>query len=657
MVTRYEDRPSASQASSPLKRQDFTWVQDSVGNPYIGTVLTTLDPATANLQTKTTQTVDVHGNVTPTAIYDFGNLTTAARTYNNTFVTASNYTSRYIFNRLISSAVSGSSNVTLVTNTYDGTALTNVTGQREHDATNYGTGFLYRGNVTKSVVPGATTNAAYNITGNAVSRDDGQGHVLALTVDSSTNFAAPTVMTPNGNSNLANSMAYSSFLALQQLTEPNNAQTRVTYDTYGRVATSTTKLGEVTTYAYTYNPTVVTGTVTSGSTSGIFTRTTMDGLGRPIKVETGDASSTKSVVDTVYGSCACSPLGKLTQVSQPHLPTMGAVYTTYTYDGLGRTATLVEPDGTSITTYTYSGNTTKITDPAGKWKTQTVDVFGNLTQMNEPNPGGGSDYVTTHTYDVLNHLTQVSMTRPTGTQTRTFTFDSNQRLWKVANPETQNGTVTYTYNSDGTLATKIDAKNQKVTYAYDAFQRIQTITRYPVSTGSPDPCETATFIWDVDPQILGESGVYPYGRLTAVAWGFQSDGVSPCTNGAFAEIFAYNQNGTVQAKRVQYSQLVSPGTVATGNLDGWFGYDSRGGITSVIYPNEWPTPGSQYYQYLNSEDTMARVIGVQYRQFNPNTNVWSTVTQWVNNASYGPANELTGMTLGGYTEARTVSVS
>lgn len=36
-------------------------------------------------------------------------------------------------------------------------------------------------------------------------------------------------------------------------------------------------------------------------------------LGRTVKTETGDANSTKSVVDTIYGYCACSPLGKVKQ--------------------------------------------------------------------------------------------------------------------------------------------------------------------------------------------------------------------------------------------------------------------------------------------------------------------------------------------------------
>ena len=53
--------------------------------------------------------------------------------------------------------------------------------------------------------------------------------------------------------------------------------------------------------------------------------------------ETGDATTTKSVVDTVYAPCACSPLGKMKQVSQPHLPGGTQYWTTYNYDAMGRT--------------------------------------------------------------------------------------------------------------------------------------------------------------------------------------------------------------------------------------------------------------------------------------------------------------------------------
>jgi hypothetical protein len=48
------------------------------------------------------------------------------------------------------------------------------------------------------------------------------------------------------------------------------------------------------------------------------TTTTLDGFGRPALVARGDTSGAHSCTGTVYARCACSPLGKIQQVSQPY---------------------------------------------------------------------------------------------------------------------------------------------------------------------------------------------------------------------------------------------------------------------------------------------------------------------------------------------------
>ncbi len=101
-------------------------------------------------------------------------------------------------------------------------------------------------------------------------------------------------------------------------------------------------------------------------------------------------------------------LGTVQKVSRPYAPGGTQYWTTYNYDGRGRTVSVVLPDGASTSTYAYSANTATITDPAGKWKQQVSDVFGNLKTVNEPNPAGGN-FSSSYTYDVMNHLTQVSM--------------------------------------------------------------------------------------------------------------------------------------------------------------------------------------------------------------------------------------------------------
>jgi YD repeat-containing protein len=59
---------------------------------------------------------------------------------------------------------------------------------------------------------------------------------------------------------------------------------------------------------------------------------------------------------------------------------------------------VTQPDSSGTTTYLYEGNTVKITDPANKWKKFTYDAFGNLVQVTEPNPAGGSNYQAYYAY-------------------------------------------------------------------------------------------------------------------------------------------------------------------------------------------------------------------------------------------------------------------
>src|SRR5205085_3092220 len=124
--------------------------------------------------------------------------------------------------------------------------------------------------------------------------------------------------------------------------------------------TTTSPFGATTTNTY-YDgtPSTVTTTV-----NGRWTKVTKDGLGRPIKTEAGDGSGTVSVAETEYDSYGCAPAGKLKRTALPHAPGATPVWTTYTYDGIGRTLTTstVGTDTQTTTTYAYQGNTVTVTD-------------------------------------------------------------------------------------------------------------------------------------------------------------------------------------------------------------------------------------------------------------------------------------------------------
>ena len=87
-----------------------------------------------------------------------------ARTYTNTYLNSSTYTSRYILNRLATSTLTdGTHTTTLVSNSYDGNGYSNVPNITMHDSA-YGTSFLMRGNLVISTSPsGALKSMTYDI--------------------------------------------------------------------------------------------------------------------------------------------------------------------------------------------------------------------------------------------------------------------------------------------------------------------------------------------------------------------------------------------------------------------------------------------------------------------------------------------------------------
>ena len=177
----------------------------------------TLDPDTPyGEQYKDEQTLDPYGNVTETKHFGFRNLVTPVRTVTHSYLTGNPvYRGRYINNRLVSSTVTGAarlgdpvSTIALVTNTYDqyGAGLVNRVGLREHNSANYGTGFLYRGDVTRSTTPGWVTNLSYDVTGMVVTSDDGNG--TSVTILPAANNAAPQAIAPNSQANLQAAQTY-----------------------------------------------------------------------------------------------------------------------------------------------------------------------------------------------------------------------------------------------------------------------------------------------------------------------------------------------------------------------------------------------------------------------------------------------------------------
>ncbi|MGE5648368.1 MAG: RHS repeat-associated core domain-containing protein [Acidobacteriota bacterium] len=620
-VATFQDR--ASLWANVVRQRDLAYAQDASGRNYIASVITTLD---SGLQSKTEQTVDAHGNVTQTKLYAYGNLTTPVRTYSNTYLASSDYTTRHIWNRVVSSAVTdGANNVTLATNTYDGGTLTNVSPIAVHDPAS-DTSFRYRGNITKSVTPGATRNMTYDIGGNVVNADDGYGHVLVKTFSNATAYTVPDKISPN-NDNFATALTYSAFLNVASVAAPGSTSS-VEYDNYARPKQSTSPYGAITNYTY------PSSNVITATTETRIVTTTLDGLGRTVKVETGDSSAVQSVVETEYDSCACSPLGKLKRVSRPYKPGDPVYWTTYTYDALGRTTRIDLPGGTGAITYAYAGNTATVSDPAGKWKKYTTDAMGNLIQVTEPAPEGGT-HETYYTYNVLNQMTQVWMPRATGTQTRTFNYDlATGRLMSATNPE--NGTVQYAYNADGTLLRKTDAKNQKIEFGYDTYGRVRQKRVYRSGSPTEDACGHVDYSYDTN--AWNTNWLTAPGRLVAVRYG----GLS-CTGGRFTESFGYSAGNLMGSRSIKLERTIN-GLTRSSEQSVGFGYTATGEFSGLYFRQIWrqvlPNNTDSYNfeqvfgpSFVYTMDSLGRPIKLNDGNMDR-----------VKDVTYGPAGELLTLT-------------
>ena len=106
---------------------------------------------------------------------------------------------------------------------------------------------------------------------------------------------------------------------------------------------------------------------------------------------------------------------------------------------------------------------------------------------------------------------------------RRFTYDSLSRLVTAKNPES--GAISYTYDSDGNVITKTDARGITTTMAYDQLHRV---TQKSYSDGTP----TFTFSYDQN-NVWGNPISNPIGRMV----------LSTTPNVVGTELFSYDSRG------------------------------------------------------------------------------------------------------------------
>lgn len=125
--------------------------------------------------------------------------------------------------------------------------------------------------------------------------------------------------------------------------------------------------------------------------------------------------------------------------------------TTYTYDSLGRLATVTSGSGKQIVyTYDEANNLASITYPDGLEVSYEYDKNDNITKVIDRSAGE-----TTYTYDALNRMTE--MVRPNGIRT-TYTYNAKDQLVELRNLCSCGfliSSYTYEYNDSGYISKEV----------------------------------------------------------------------------------------------------------------------------------------------------------------------------------------------------------
>jgi len=254
----------------------------------------------------------------------------------------------------------------------------------------------------------------------------------------------------------------------------SNGNTLTAYNGAG-FTTNTQPLGATATVVSTPSSLFTRNYLSSATTTDAYTY--FDGIGRTLQTKReAEAANGWITSDTKYNN-----IGTLDKQSLPYFSTSTALtapttdttlYTTYTYDPLGRIKAVSDVFGT--TTNTYNDWWMRTTDVLGNNKEFVKDAYGNLAQVVE-HATATTSATTTYAYNLLGKLTKITDALA---NVRNFTYDTLGRLLVSEDLHTASdttfGTTTTSYDDAGNLMQKITPNNQTINYTYDALNRALT---------------------------------------------------------------------------------------------------------------------------------------------------------------------------------------
>lgn len=456
---------------------------------------------------------------------------------------------------------------------------------------NYGTGFTTRGNLTAvsrwNNQSGSylTTTNQYDDAGNLLSTIDPDGNQTsysysdswagAACVPSGASAAYRTKIT-NAKGQFSTTTYYACTGTIGTTTDPNLKQTIYAYDSFDRPSRITFPDKGFKNYCYSddingacYKSTLLfMGETDAINSSGNLDTTTLyDGLGRVAQTQiNSDPYGTISTLTEYDGD------GRVLKVSNPHRSGDTIYWTTQLYDGIGRSAGVLNQDGSS-TSISYTGNIATSTDEALNKRKSETDALGRLTYVWED--PSGLNFETDYQYDVLGNLRNVTQHGSSSdtARTRGFTFDSLSRLISTVNPET--GTTGYSYDGDGNVKTKTDARSVMTTYTYDALNRL--VSKSYSDGTTPSSC------YQYDTPVSSVTDSNPVGELT-LEWTQAGSCPSPSSPQSAVPASAFTSSVLANHDalgRIQNEQQYTPASLASGTYYApAYTYDLAGNIVT-----------------------------------------------------------------------------
>ncbi|MFL6125309.1 LamG-like jellyroll fold domain-containing protein [Actinophytocola sp.] len=409
---------------------------------------------------------------------------------------------------------------------------------------------------------------------------------------------------------------------------PITAQATFTYDGLGRMLTSTSPRGAVTSYTYDQlgrlvsqadphpdNPGEPGGTwqytytrtgelLSATDPTGARTERTYDDLGRLATFSQLERYPTAGTYTSEY---TYDDASNLLTAKAPS----GAT-TTYGYDSLDQPTSIADPSGVDTRLgYDRSGRQALTADELGRAQRTQYDLAGRPTRVLDLAPNGTPLRKTKLTYDRAGNLATV--TNPLGAVT-TYTSDALGRLTQQVEPvsPTDSITTSFGYDAAGNQTRYTDGRNNTTRYAVNEWGLPESVIE-PATTAHPNAADrtwTTTYDADANPTHTtlpgGIERTYTYDELdnltnatatNSPAKTFDHDPLGRVTLAATPageNRFTYNDRGAL---------LSTGGPSGDTNL----GYDADGNLTTRT-----DASGTATYGYTNDRLTTMRdgVTGV-----------------------------------------------